>query len=998
MLRRMREKRAEKRERGGEGAGASGDMAAAADQPIVVATARARVVPGPPAISDETLLEELDDQFMNPEFDDITFITDLLPDDMSSIESIDECRKRKFQELQAVSRKLSGLVLDHHKEFVQELTRVSELQEELDMTRVICKNDRRHLSRAANSQKAGLLLARRVRKRNRFVGVAKTLRAIAMLRHASEQCDQLLAENDSESAIELWQECSHTAQQYHMFNCVGDLASELVESQARIVEHLDRQLEAQTKSLDLEAYGKLYRSYQTLGMGKEALEKLSSFLLDSVTTHCREEIAVFAKPEPGFEKLSFKSLCRSVPEDQILACLSMVCKRLCDLMIVHQDIEAWHVDAVDRERSGGDGGQGSSDSGARGGASAESGSSAAHGDEDQEGGKGDEDASSAGNGAVGQGESGAVGHTADKPTLHVYRRESMSRLKSRDYTLMKLQQSRKNLWQTMQRAVSNFLAGASFSNYTFEQFVKLLRTIRHLSDIGKDFSKHDAFILEDAVKMKTLVFLTEFHRQTLHTLKGKLEMETWEASPVPPGFNIFNLPQFRFMRSKRASMSRGASTASMDGTGESGGVATPAPTLSSFRRRNSFFKQPSVDTDSSGPTSPTVDIPPSPSPMEAGVDLTRRASISEEVKTGSPTRPATGSAAPPPPHCTETTIFVVQQFGLYIDMMDTLQSVAAEVFKLMTQVFEYYLNTVFDFFGTDNNAYPITVLSQKARHAVRAIQARADPSQNMEGSQPLHATVLSFLGAARLNGDVALASPSNLFGLAARITGIESLMFLVTVWRSLTNNLKRRMPSKHHGLIERFFAESVDIVRELRWFLYKNAAAKMLNFTTITTQMSSVKWDIKDIKSQHSAYVDQLIQDCNILSGRISSLGKARVPQGAYNTLWSEVLLQVNLALLDGFALAKKCTNEGRALMQLDYQQYLSKLSKITTVRPSKDIVENYIKAFYIGEADFEEWVQANHKTYSLKQLQALVTVLPLSNKRSRKDLTRVVEEIKNPS
>jgi len=33
------------------------------------------------------------------------------------------------------------------------------------------------------------------------------------------------------------------------------------------------------------------------------------------------------------------------------------------------------------------------------------------------------------------------------------------------------------------------------------------------------------------------------------------------------------------------------------------------------------------------------------------------------------------------------------------------------------------------------------------------------------------------------------------------------------------------------------------------------------------------------------------------------------------------------------FASAKKCTNEGRALMQLDFQQFLNKLEKLTDLR-----------------------------------------------------------------
>jgi len=35
--------------------------------------------------------------------------------------------------------------------------------------------------------------------------------------------------------------------------------------------------------------------------------------------------------------------------------------------------------------------------------------------------------------------------------------------------------------------------------------------------------------------------------------------------------------------------------------------------------------------------------------------------------------------------------------------------------------------------------------------------------------------------------------------------------------------------------------------------------------------MRSVKWDIKDIRSQHNVYVDTLIQDLKFVAGRFAS-------------------------------------------------------------------------------------------------------------------------------
>lgn len=49
--------------------------------------------------------------------------------------------------------------------------------------------------------------------------------------------------------------------------------------------------------------------------------------------------------------------------------------------------------------------------------------------------------------------------------------------------------------------------------------------------------------------------------------------------------------------------------------------------------------------------------------------------------------------------------------------------------------------------------------------------------------------------------------------------------------------------------------------------------------------------------------------------------------------------------------------------MQLDFQQFLMKLEKLTDLRPipDKEFVETYIKAYYLTENDMEQFIK-NHR------------------------------------
>ena len=80
----------------------------------------------------------------------------------------------------------------------------------------------------------------------------------------------------------------------------------------------------------------------------------------------------------------------------------------------------------------------------------------------------------------------------------------------------------------------------------------------------------------------------------------------------------------------------------------------------------------------------------------------------------------------------------------------------------------------------------------------------------------------------------------------------------------------------------------------------------------------------------------------------------------------------MNYTLVDGFSQAVKCTPEGRALMNLDYQQLLHKIEAISNCRinqKQRHFTETYIRAYYFTEEELTNWISQN-SSYSKKQLR----------------------------
>jgi hypothetical protein len=66
-----------------------------------------------------------------------------------------------------------------------------------------------------------------------------------------------------------------------------------------------------------------------------------------------------------------------------------------------------------------------------------------------------------------------------------------------------------------------------------------------------------------------------------------------------------------------------------------------------------------------------------------------------------------------------------------------------------------------------------------------------------------------------------------------------------------------------------------------------------------------------------------------------------------------------------------QCTPEGRAQMMLDFKQLQANMAAVTAIKPlpGADLVESYVKAYYLTEAGVEEWMTAN-KEYSTSQIK----------------------------
>lgn len=77
----------------------------------------------------------------------------------------------------------------------------------------------------------------------------------------------------------------------------------------------------------------------------------------------------------------------------------------------------------------------------------------------------------------------------------------------------------------------------------------------------------------------------------------------------------------------------------------------------------------------------------------------------------------------------------------------------------------------------------------------------------------------------------------------------------------------------------------------------------------------------------------------------------------------------------------------------MDYQQFLCKIENVVSIKPipNKELVDEYIKAYYYTEDQLSELVKSR-RDYSVKQLRSLVSCTLNDNKKARQRLLALIE------
>ncbi|CAF2549790.1 unnamed protein product [Rotaria sp. Silwood2] len=592
--------------------------------------------------------------------------------------------------------------------------------------------------------------------------------------------------------------------------------------------------------------------------------------------------------------------------------------------------------------------------------------------------------------------------------LHIATTEGDRPEPSQDFLIQKLESGSSRLWHEIQQKMKTFILENNMTHFKFEAFIQVLKVINRLLEIGEQFCQSDSNILQEAMRRQSVVYFRSYHNGRLDELKMFLENETWQRCPVKSTFHITQLHEFRFLREAPSFSSDLATSTSFNQKSD----------LDLFDRYLYTEREHPFDLDQ---TQTTMSSSPSQYSDTNSLDVDDGNIVNgnsyNERKIRSNSNSSTDSDIENNDHerkrslthrnhsvyldekngltiVTNTTLNVTRLFGRYMEMIEMLKPIAFDVIICMTQLFDYYLYTVYTLFACDMNEIPVDALSPQLRFTIKRI------SDNLIANNDSEVAHHEKIAAAHLSPLVDInSSTSVLYGLPQRIVAAESLVFLAEQFDFLLPYLKLMIPTDRHTFLTQFYSQTIQVTRELRIPIYHNVSANVLDYMSIALMISKVNWDIGEILSQHNVYIDILANELQTFRNRFDHINEQllSIPKDVYRTIWDQILDKIFYTMVEGYdyASTKQCSNEGRALMQLDFQQLLRRLERIIEdlkPLPHKEFVENYIKAYYLPEQSIDQWIRDN-TMYTIKQRKALVTMMSHLSKKKRAQLAQYLDE-----
>lgn len=964
------------------------------------------------------VVEELEEEFYEEEFDPVGHILEHMPSEESELAYLEDQATLRLSQLDRISERLSRHVMEHHEVMVKGMDLVRQLEKDLKIANVICMNGRRYLTSSRNEVSRDLIVSNNSKRKQALLDVLPVLTELRHALNMQSTLETLVEEGRFSKAFQVLSEYLQLLDTLSELSAAQEMSRGVEVWLGKTLQKLDSLLLGVCQDFKEENYVTVVDAYALIGDVAGLAEKIQSFFMQEVLSETHSALKTTVQEDLDnnnvhSSRLTYSDLCTQIPESKFRQCLLATLAVLFRLMCSYHAIQSFQPE--DKEDI-------SSPSTERAPTlasvedppttSVASSDTAMHG-------------SSNINYRVEEArDDGSTASSSGSPWFQL-RKDATTFV---SHTLLR---GRKNLWQLTTSRAAVLLSSPAIHSASIHQFLITYEDLNIFVLAGEAFCGSEAVEFRQKVKSVCESYLAAFHRQNIHALKMVLEREHWLILP-PETIEVVSFaglvgdgaalivssetsPSTRLLQvrkpvhpiqtksSKRNGFSswlkggnpflpklNGSSREYLESCLPNGSAMQESGNSNEDSLRNSDVIHVNGNTNLSEDENEDLhaDFIDEDSQLPSRISKPGHSRSRSSHWSNEQIKEQTGSS-----------LSLLRSLDKYARLMQKLEIVNVEFFKGFCQLFGIFFHFVFEIFGQQSihpSGKAVTdTLSHRLKTALLRITHDCDQwmkpqSQSFSSSSPSSSST-SFS-----HMDVTPTSPRSYLtgaslGLKERCAGADTIYVVARLLHRSKAHLQS-MLQNNAALVEDFYVHLVDAVPDLVDHIHRTTARLLLHINGYVDRIANAKWEVKELGVEHNGYVDLLLGEFKHY--------KTRLAHGGIRKEVQDLLLEYgvdNVAeiLVEGLSRVKRCTDEGRALMSLDLQVLINGLKHFISVdvRPKLQIVETFIKAYYLPETEFVHWSRA-HPEYSKSQIVGLINLVSTMKGWKRKTRLEILEKI----
>ncbi|KAL8115582.1 hypothetical protein AgCh_022180 [Apium graveolens] len=928
------------------------------------------------------VVAELEEEFYEQEFDPVRHVLENIPSEEIELTYYEEKAALRLAQLDKISEHLSRHVMEHYEQMVNGMHLVRELEKDLKVAKVICMNGRRHLNSSRTEVSRDLIVTTNSRRKQALLDM---LPILTELRYALDVQVALEAHVENGNFCKAFQVLSEYLQLLDSFSelsAVQEMSCGVEVWLGKTLQKLDSLLLGVCKDFKEESYLTVVDAYAIIGDVSGLAEKMQSFFMQEVLSETHSVLKniimedVESPDMKSTSRLTYSDLCLQIPESKFRQCLLETLAVLFNLMCSYYAIMSF------------------------------------------------------------QPEYEHVSLVADSDTSH--KTDSTSSLSI----------GRAPISNLMEEPANFALSDDILSNGSV--YPVPVTPESEARDGGKEASssgspwlllRSDATVfvsqtlqrVEFRQKVKSICenYFAAFHRQNIFALKMVMERENWLIMPsdttqaisfaglvgdgaalIVPSNNTstgrgshsiksansaeiaFKKSGFSYWLEKGNPFSSKLTTKELNDSLLLNGLASPSESegknsllssKASPKKRGSAHNNGYIELLEDENEDLLADF------IDEDSQLPSRISISKHTRNRSS-------------HSYDTEAIAHTGSSLcLLRLMQKLEIINIVCFKGICQLFGLYFHFVFESFGQQNTnpsgqgssdylTYRLkTALSRIAQDSDPWMRSKSAPSSSTSMNMPLSHKDITPASPLSANFSQVQGTSS---GLKERCASADTISLVAQLLHRSKAHLQSMVLQNSAAKVEEFYVHMVDSVPDLVEHIHRTTAKSLLHINGYVDRIANAKWEVKELGLEHNGYVDLLLGEFKHYKTRLAHGGLRKEVQ---DNLLEYGLENIAEILIEGLSRVKRCTDEGRALMSLDLQVLINGLHHFVSVnvKTKLQIVETFIKAYYLPETEYVHWTRA-HPEYNKSQIIGLVNLVATMKGWKRKTRLEVLEKIES--